>query len=509
MKSMSGPAQRTRILIVEDEAVTAADLEATVQGLGYEPVGIVNSGPKALQKARESSPDIVLMDIGLRGAMDGIAAAREIRGHCDIPVVFITGDSNEDNLLRAGAAGAYGYILKPFRTKDLNATILLALQQHRLASDLFFERTWLRTVLESLSDGLIATDVEGWIRYLNPAGEALTDWTRNEATGRPIEDVYRLTTVSDGPVESCPLRTALRTGSAVGKNRFLMHARDGRIIPIEDASSTIEAAGKVIGAVTLFVDITERIRREHELMLEREQLEEQVQLTSQELGETRAQLRALSGHLIQAQEEERRRVARELHDDLNQRAALADIELERVERLLQPQDHEARHLLGAVRQQITRLSNGLRTVSHRLHPSAVEDLGLPAAIRSLIEDYRHEGMEVSCIQRVNSPDLSLDMSTALYRIAQEALRNAFKHARGAPVRVMLEEVDGELCLSVEDAGPGFDLEQVRGRGGLGLLSMQERARLVGGRLSLLAHSGEGTRILVCVPLSGASRSSAA
>ena len=505
---MNPGAQRPRILIVEDEAVTAADLQASVQGLGFESVGVVNSGSKAVQAARKASPDVVLMDIGLKGSMDGIAAAKEIRNNWNIPIVFITANSNDDVLLRASAAGAYGYILKPFRTKDLNATILVALQQNRLARELFSEQTWLRTLLQSLSDGVVATDVEGRIRYLNPAGEALAGWNLEEALGKPIEEVYTLTSMSNEPVEVFQLRRALRTKAPIGKSRFLMHARNGRVIPIENAASPIESSGQVIGAVAVFVDITERIQGEHDLEMERGRLEEKVQLTSQALGETRAELRALSAHLIKAQEEERRRVARELHDDLNQRAGLAEMELDRIETLLPAQDQTMRKILAEARQQITRLSAGLREVSHRLHPSVVEDLGLPPALRALVNEYHENGVDVSFAGNSAAPDLPLDAATALYRIAQEALRNALKHAGGAPVRVVLEEMAGEVCLTVEDSGPGFDLDSVRGKGGLGLLSMQERARLAGGSLLLRTRPGSGATILVRVPLIDHSRTAA-
>jgi signal transduction histidine kinase len=296
----------------------------------------------------------------------------------------------------------------------------------------------------------------------------------------------------------------LDTASPVAKSRFLLHAPNGRVIAIEDAASTVEVAGEVVGAVTIFVDISDRIRAERELELERERLEEQVQVTSQALGETRAELKALSGHLMQAQEEERRRVARELHDDLNQRAAIAEIELERLAAVLPEQDQRVHRLAGAVREQIRRLSNGLREVSHRLHPAIVEDLGLPAALRALISEYRENGMDVNFVAGSAASDLPLDIATTLYRTAQEAVRNASRHAPDAPVRVVLERTSEEVRVQVEDAGPGFDLEQVRGKG-LGLLSMQERARLVGGTLLLRTRPGEGTLILVRVPLASDSR----
>lgn len=492
--------QRPRILIVEDQAVTAADLRDSLETLGYHIVATVDTGSKAVRVARESSPDVVLMDIRLRGSMDGIAAADEIRKQWNVPVVFVTATADEDVLQRASVAGAYGYLLKPFRPNELNAAILVAMQRHRLARELFTEQTWLRTVLESLSDAVIATDGEGRVRYMNAAAEALLGVCFAQVGGQPIEDVARLTTVSNQPIEAPPLRHALRTNSAVEKGRFLMRSWDGRVVPVENSASPIQASGAVIGAVSVIVDITERIRRERELELERERLAEEVQTTAEALGHTRTELRALADHLMTAQEDERRRVARELHDDLSQRAAVADIDLQGLAALLPHDDEKGRQILMSVRQKIGELSTVLREISHRLHPAAVEDLGLGPALRALVTDYCESGVDATLVARSHSLDLPLNVATALYRIAQEALRNAAKHAKGAPVKVVLERYEGEVLLRIEDDGPGFDLSRVRGKGGLGLLSMQERARLVGGMFMLHCIPGDGAVVTVRVPL---------
>ena len=159
---------RPKILVVEDEQVTALDLQRSLTGLGYEVTAVTHSGQKALQLTEQFCPDLVLMDIQLKGTVDGISAANQIRDRWQIPVVFVTANANNETLARAQATGAYGYLVKPFRPRELNATILVALHQHRLARELFAESSWLMTILKSLSDGVIATDAEGRVRYLNP-----------------------------------------------------------------------------------------------------------------------------------------------------------------------------------------------------------------------------------------------------------------------------------------------------------------------------------------------------
>jgi two-component system CheB/CheR fusion protein len=156
--------------------------------------------------------------------------------------------------------------------------------------------------------------------------------------------------------------------------------------------------------------------------------------------------------------------------------------------------------LRAVTRQAAELSNSLRTVSHRLHSSVIADLGIESALRSLIEEHRNCGEDVG-LEVENIPNnLPFEVAVALYRIVQEGLRNASKHAAGAHVQVKLALTDKALKLSIEDSGPGFDLIQVRRRGGLGLLSIQERARLAGGTFMLRTGQGHGTSLVVQVPV---------
>jgi two-component system, chemotaxis family, CheB/CheR fusion protein len=149
---------------------------------------------------------------------------------------------------------------------------------------------------------------------------------------------------------------------------------------------------------------------------------------------------------------------------------------------------------------LDRLATGLREVSHQLHPSVIADLGLATALGEIAEQYREQGVDVTFVARNLPPSISTEVATGLYRIAQEALRNAVQHAPDAPILITLSCVDETLELKVEDPGPGFDIGKVRQVGGLGLLSMQERARLLGGSLAFATAPEEGTVITACVPV---------
>lgn len=258
--------ERPRILVVDDEQVVALDIEASLGALGYEVVGIAGTGKEALRLTAETCPDLVLMDIQLCGSIDGIAAAGEIRNRWQIPVVFITAFASEEVLARAKATGPYGYVTKPFETKDLNATVAVALQQHRLTKESFQEHGWLRTLLAGMSDGVIATDTQGHVKFLNPVAEKLTGWTLAEALGRPIEEVYPLRTEDGAPLSQCQLRRVLATNQAIGRQRFILTTRfGGGDVMVEDSAAPMhDAHGKLTGAVTVIVDITERLQSERE-----------------------------------------------------------------------------------------------------------------------------------------------------------------------------------------------------------------------------------------------------
>ncbi|MBT9439463.1 MAG: response regulator, partial [Desulfobacterales bacterium] len=176
----------SRILIVEDEGIIAKDIQSTLNRLGYSVIGIASSGEEAIKKAMEIHPDIVLMDIVLEGAMDGVEAAEYIHDHFDIPVVYLTAYSDDTTLQRAKITEPFGYILKPFHEKELYTTIEMALYKHTMQRKLKESEQWLATTLKSIGDAVIATDTGKLITFMNPVAEALTGWKQEEAIGKPL-----------------------------------------------------------------------------------------------------------------------------------------------------------------------------------------------------------------------------------------------------------------------------------------------------------------------------------
>jgi PAS domain S-box-containing protein len=258
---------KTTILIVEDEAIVAADLAGKLGQLGYEVAGITGEGEEAVALAGRFRPQLVLMDIHLQGTLDGIQAADAIRRRHDVPVIYLTAHSDAATLARAKLTGPFGYILKPFEERELATQIELALYKHQTDRELRRQREWLRVTLTSIGDAVIATDAAGRISFVNPVAESLTGWKAEEALGRPLPAVFRIVNERTGQPLEEPVGRVLREGRAVAlANHAALVTKDGHTVPVEDSAAPIlDAAGQVIGAVLVFHDVTEKRRAEEAL----------------------------------------------------------------------------------------------------------------------------------------------------------------------------------------------------------------------------------------------------
>jgi signal transduction histidine kinase len=224
--------------------------------------------------------------------------------------------------------------------------------------------------------------------------------------------------------------------------------------------------------------------------------------------QTEETLRDLGGRLITAQEEERSRVARELHDDLNQRMALLSVELEQLSQRLRPSQSSLRNSINNLWERAQEISSEIHRVSYQLHPSKLDHLGLVAAVKSLCLEVaaRHE-INIAFKVKGDIALLPKDVTLCLFRIIQESLHNVIKHSGAREAAVVLEGTPNFIQLSVSDTGRGFDVASSESKSGLGLVSMRERLRLVGG-VSSIHSTARGTKIEVSVPLAGADMRSA-
>jgi two-component system, cell cycle sensor histidine kinase and response regulator CckA len=245
---------RPSILIVEDEGVIALDVRATLGRLGYTVPAVVATGSDAIVQVEALRPQLVLMDIHLRGDMDGVEAAQTIRERFGVPVIYLTAFADPATLQRARITEPFGYLLKPFEERELHVVIEMALQRRELQRRLEESERWLAATLRSLGDTIIATDAQWRVRFMNPAAEQLTGWSAAEAAGRILSDVLRVSLPSEP--------RAFNTGAAPasgGTAQGILVTRDGRRVSVEESSTLIrESDGTVIGIVIAIRDLSTR-----------------------------------------------------------------------------------------------------------------------------------------------------------------------------------------------------------------------------------------------------------
>jgi PAS domain S-box-containing protein len=224
-----------------------------------------------------------------------------------------------------------------------------------------------------------------------------------------------------------------------------------------------------------------------------------IDITDRKL--TEESLQELGGRLITAQEEERTRIARELHDDLSQRLALAVIDLDLLTQDVPGLSSHARKRLDNITRTISGLTSDIHGISHRLHPSRLDTLGLVAALRGLCAEFsEQQALQVRFVHHGVPDKVPQDVILCCFRIAQEALRNVDRHSGASEAIVELSGHSDYLDLFVSDPGAGFEVESVKAHAGLGLISIRERVRLVRGQLSIESQPSKGTRIVVRIPL---------
>jgi two-component system, chemotaxis family, CheB/CheR fusion protein len=299
---------------------------------------------------------------------------------------------------------------------------------------------------------------------------------------------------------------------ASGKRIFMINAR--RVYsenePRPDAAATAEF--QILVAAT---DMTSQRHAEKVMLTEQERLKHSVQSAARELEQTesalhgsrdalrrsREDLRALTASLLNAQDEERRRVSRELHDDVSQNVAKLQFDIETLEKTLPSTLKDEKKQLLAIRDEAGQLSSDLRKIAYALHPSTLDHLGLTVAIRAYGREFStRTGIPVRFSAAKVPPKVPPEVASSIYRITQEALRNVSKHVKTGRVAIRLKGTPGHLTLVIQDQGPGFDTAAVRGNGGLGLISMEERARLIHASFQLESQPGSATTITVSVPL---------
>jgi PAS domain S-box-containing protein len=504
---------RPRVLVADHNADMRQYLGRLLAG-AYD-VDEVGDGRVALAAAREGLPDLVLADVMMPG-LDGFGLLKELRADPwtrTLPVVLLSARAGEESRVEGLAVGADDYLVKPFGARELLARVGAQLDMARVRREAARRESELQAevrkaqeqasvMLRSITDGFITLDSEWRFTHVNAKAELINGLRCEDHIGKTPWELFP---AMRGTLLEREWRRAIAEQVAV---EFENHYEPG------DTWFHIKAYPSKGGGLSVFFhDITPRKRAEEALRKAHSELERRVRERTQELYRAHSRLgrqvakrmrveaerTELLRRLVRAQEDEHRRIARELHDDLTQRLAVLAIDAGTIEQW-PGCPLEIGEKARGMRELLVALSESVHTLSRQMHPSILDDLGLVDTLRSeCLSLTQRDGIVVKYDARDVPADLPRDATLCVYRVAQESLRNIVRHARSTRAYVRLRGTGRELVLCVRDRGVGFDVAARRERG-LGLESMRERARLIHARLAVRSRPGEGTKVILRVPL---------
>lgn len=238
---------QSKILVVEDESIVASHIGEILKDSGYKVTDTVPSGEMALLSVGEEEPDLILMDIVLNGGMSGIEAAKKINSHIDVPIIFLTAYSDEKTLAKAKDIGPFGYIVKPFKEKDLNSSILMALEKHRQVKDLKQKEEWYKGSLQNLGEAVIVVDEMGRVSFINRVAESLTGFTEKKVLGKPLQEICSQEKENERDEDS--ILKVIATGSPIDVRRNFILGKGEKISASVYVTAVRDGKGKILGAV--------------------------------------------------------------------------------------------------------------------------------------------------------------------------------------------------------------------------------------------------------------------
>jgi PAS domain S-box-containing protein len=372
-------------------------------------------------------------------------------------------------------------------------------------------RDQLELLLASTGEGVYGIDLEGRCVFINRAGAEMLGYHPDEVLGRNMHDLMHHTH-PDGshyPVEQCPIYQAFRQGRPCRLDSDVLWRADGTSFNAEYSSYPIRDGERITGAVVTFVDISERKRAEELLRRANDELEQRVAARTHELTEalaevarTNQRLRRLSAHLQSVREDERSRIAREIHDELGSVLVAIKLDIGWLKARLDGKPElvaKAASMAGLIDSAVTEVGR----IITDLRPSILDHQGLWAAMEWHAQEFlQATGLRgqfnMNIAPEAPTPDGTL--ATAAYRIFQEILNNVARHANATAIDIKINADARTLTLSVRDNGCGITLEQLRHPGSHGVLGMSERANYFGGRFAIGPAASGGTRVRVWLPL---------
>ncbi len=504
--------QNPKIVVVEDEGIVAADLQDRLQALGYVVPITISSAEEAVVKIPQISPDLVLMDIVLKGQMDGIQAADILRREYDFPVVFLTSHSDQNTLNRARVTEPFGYIVKPFEERELHATIEMAFYRHKAERKLRKMERWLTTTLRSIGDAVIATDKMERITMMNPVAESLTGWRQLDALGLRFTEVFKVVHETTGEPIQCPVNKALNEGVIINlEEHAVLLSKNGERVPVDDSAAPIrDDEGNIMGCVVVFRDSTYRKSSEERLKKElAEQFEHRMKMQTAQLEEANKELEAFTYS-----------VSHDLRSPISAIDGFAQALSEDYETTLDP---EGKQFLGIIRKNAQRMGKmvedflRLARLGHK--PLELTTVKMMPMVEEIVSDLKEaKGRKHVEVNISNLPDVQGD-EPLLRQVWINLLSNAFKfssHREKPLVEISTSTTDSEIVFLVKDNGAGFEMrfaerlfgvfqrfhpaEEFEGTG-LGLAIVRRIVLRHGGRVWAKSERDKGAEFYFALPRS--------
>lgn len=346
------------------------------------------------------------------------------------------------------------------------------------------------SILNSAGEGIFGLDREGKTIFANPAALELTGYREEEMSGHNLHDLIHHSK-ADGspcPFEECPTYLALNDGKIHRTAESVFWTKEGKSFPVRLVATPVKENTQTIGCVVLFRDTSER--KEAELRLR----------------ESQHDLRYLTAQLLTAQERERERISRELHDELGQALLVLKLQAGSIQEQIDQNPALAGAECREMSANLDHLVENVRRLSRDLSPAILQDLGLTSALRHLVMEFAKRHNLRSSLDL--PPDLDglfpLEAQINIYRIFQESLTNIGKYAQASSLTLSATKKDGRIFFRLADDGQGFDVEKAVAREstrrGLGLAAMEERGRMLGGELKIKSSPGQGTEIILSLPI---------
>lgn len=501
---MSGPGLRTRgaarILVVEDEAIVARDIEQQLQSMGYRARAGLPTAEAALQAVELEHPDLVLLDIHLAGAMDGIDLAAMLRRRHGPPVVYLTAYASDEEVERAKHTVPYGYLVKPFDERDLRTTVELALYKHDVESRLHHTLALQAAIFTHAAEAIVVLDLRGRVLDANRACERMTGYGHAELIGLPVRAL-------GGPPQAgtWPLRVGVLARGPGQRGLFRLRRRDGEVLDVEATASRLP--GHPARLVCFLHDITDRRRAEQELHTLNDELERRVAQRTAQLQRTANDLEAFA-----------RSVSHDLQGPATGIRGLAQLLLEQH---AQAMPADAQRMVGMLARSGERLQQIIRDLMALARVQRIAPRPAPLDLAALLTELQAEQQALHPQRRLQllmPAQLPAWGDLQLLRVALgNVLANAWKYTRErADPRLVVsaQHGDGGVVISLADNGAGFDsrnaaalfqpfrrlhdASQFEGTG-IGLATVRRAMDAQGGWVWAEGQAGVGATIHIYLP----------